>query len=184
MVELIARVAAIDRLSQSILDFFLTRRLFHLLANTQHLLSTRIASDSFTFNLDGIKEKSTQAMADALTSGAPTPTTRLMGVLAILLSDTSLQIPLTVRLLSIDPLNALAGVALLALKSVARVTMIRADGQLHRDDLPCFRVLLPIQPCQDHVHRACLNLAERVRRIFYQPTATRTARRRGVPHSP
>ena len=118
LVITLAGTAAAVLLAKSVINAYLSRRVFLFLANRQALVSARLVKELLSRPLMFIQERSSQESSYALIGGASAATSQLLGQLVIAASELALLFVLGVALLVISPWLALGTIAFFALLGV------------------------------------------------------------------
>ena len=112
---LIGIAAAVALLSRSLIYGFLLRVNYRLLARCQLDVTATLLGRFVGRPITDIQERSSQAIAYALTGGASAAITGLLGSVAIILTDCALLVLLGVGLLLVNPTVTLAAIGYLGL---------------------------------------------------------------------
>ncbi|MDI1290701.1 MAG: ABC transporter transmembrane domain-containing protein, partial [bacterium] len=103
----LAVVAGLLMVAKSALSFFVTRRVFGLLANRQAMISSKLASQLLTQPLLDLQRRSSQEVGYALTVGVNAITLGVLGQAVVIVAEASLLLAFAVGLFFIDPIVTL-----------------------------------------------------------------------------
>ncbi len=107
-------VAGLLMVAKSAASFFVTRRVFALLANRQAMISSKLASQLLTQPLLDVQRRSSQEVGYALTVGVNAITLGVLGQAVVIVAEASLLVAFAVGLFFIDPIVTLFTVVFFA----------------------------------------------------------------------
>ena len=115
LVVIFASLAAVVLLLKSGLSSYLTRRVLIFLANRQALTSARLSRELLSRPITFVQRRSSQETSYALMNGAGAATSQLLGHAVIAATEFALLIAISVTLLFINPMVAVASIVFFAL---------------------------------------------------------------------
>ena len=122
--------AALILIVRTIFSVYFSRRILYFLSFKASALSGRLFSRAIQEPLLSIKSKSSQELLFALTTGVTTVTMGVLGTAAILISDFSLLIIMTIGLFALDPILAISTLVVFGSISLVLFKLLNKRAQI------------------------------------------------------
>jgi ABC-type multidrug transport system fused ATPase/permease subunit len=122
--------AALILIFRTVFSVYFSRKILYFLSFKASVLSSRLFSRAIQEPLLSIKSKSSQELLFALTTGVTTVTMGILGTAAILISDLSLLLIITIGLFALDPILAASTLAVFGTISWVLFKLLNSRAQI------------------------------------------------------